>query len=760
MADVFVSYKREDALRVRKLVEALRAAELDVWWDDDIPASAPWEATIERALAEARTVLVCWSPDAVTSENVRSEARVAREDGRLIQLFLRPCQPPLFFGERQGIDLTKWRGGTNDPRIAKVVDAVRKTKAGERLDGAEHARRTRRTDMRIAAATAAFLVVAASLAAWLLLAPASKTGPTTLAVLPFRAQSPADTSLVDGIWDDTRGALGHNPNLRVIGRESMEALSGKALQPDDYRRMTGADYLLGGSVEHVGDQVQMKLNLTRTRDGVEVWSDRIGGKLDDVFALQARIAEEVEGRIRGRVAPGGGKVAANIATSAEVYAIYAQARTKLRARGPSAREAIPLLKRAVAMDSNYAPAWADLAEATKLRGVGSAEQVRSEASAYVKRALTLAPNLGHAHAVWALVQDVSPQTEGELRRAVALDPGDKEAWMWLGNCLLQQNRVKDALDAHSRAVEIEPLWFNSMYNKMDDLARLDDRRGLSRELRRVEGLGDPYLTLRAREHVAWLTGQIAEAARDELEIRRRFPDQTGRFDIAEILLSLGYLDEFAAILGISRSEMAPYRGEPLSSEQLRKRYPDPRDFWQDSDTALVYARLLPKHGRLAEYAGLYKAAFKNADDYYGAVAWASWGQFADQAPNVAANLRAAGETALAQEINDKEEAILAPLLRNGPANWQMGWRLAELRASEGRYDEAVALLRRAIGQGWLPDGATFAIDMAEEPCFAPLLNRPDFQAIRNHVLSHLEEQRRQITPAMLAAASIPRAAAA
>jgi hypothetical protein len=72
MADVFVSYKREDALRVRKLVEALRAAELDVWWDDDIPAAAPWEATIERALADARTVLVCWSPDAVTSKNVRS----------------------------------------------------------------------------------------------------------------------------------------------------------------------------------------------------------------------------------------------------------------------------------------------------------------------------------------------------------------------------------------------------------------------------------------------------------------------------------------------------------------------------------------------------------------------------------------------------------------------------------------------------------------------------------------------------------------
>ena len=61
MADVFISYKREDAARVRKLVAALRAVELDVWWDEDIPPSAPWEATIEKALAGAKAVIVCWS---------------------------------------------------------------------------------------------------------------------------------------------------------------------------------------------------------------------------------------------------------------------------------------------------------------------------------------------------------------------------------------------------------------------------------------------------------------------------------------------------------------------------------------------------------------------------------------------------------------------------------------------------------------------------------------------------------------------------
>src|SRR5437868_1457775 len=116
----------------------------EAWLDDVVRrawrgqySSAPWEATIEQALAGAKAVIVCWSPASVASENVRSEARVAREDGRLIQVFVKPCTPPLFFGERQGVDLSKWRGNADDPRIATLVEAVRKVEAGEPVEGGE-----------------------------------------------------------------------------------------------------------------------------------------------------------------------------------------------------------------------------------------------------------------------------------------------------------------------------------------------------------------------------------------------------------------------------------------------------------------------------------------------------------------------------------------------------------------------------------------------------------------------------------------------
>lgn len=132
MADIFISYKRENQDAVQGVVQGLRGAGLSVWWDQDIAPDDPWEATIERELNAAKVVIVAWSEAAVASENVKAESRRARNAGKLIQTYVQACEPPLFFGERQGVDLSNWNGNANDNRFQAVVTAARAILAGKK----------------------------------------------------------------------------------------------------------------------------------------------------------------------------------------------------------------------------------------------------------------------------------------------------------------------------------------------------------------------------------------------------------------------------------------------------------------------------------------------------------------------------------------------------------------------------------------------------------------------------------------------------
>ncbi|MGE0187581.1 MAG: toll/interleukin-1 receptor domain-containing protein [Hyphomonadaceae bacterium] len=132
MADIFISYKRENQDAVQRIVQGLRGAGHTVWWDQDIEPDAPWEATIERELEAAKVVIVAWSQAAVASENVKAEARRARNQGKLIQIYVQPCDPPLFFGERQGVDLSNWNGNVDDNRFRTILTAVKAVLEGKR----------------------------------------------------------------------------------------------------------------------------------------------------------------------------------------------------------------------------------------------------------------------------------------------------------------------------------------------------------------------------------------------------------------------------------------------------------------------------------------------------------------------------------------------------------------------------------------------------------------------------------------------------
>jgi len=130
MADVFLSYAREDAARARQVAEGLERAGLDVFWDNEIPPGTTWADYIELKLSQCKALIVLWSAQSTKSQSVREEARLGRDKGVLIPVLLDGAQPPFGFGEVQAADLTAWQGDQNDPNWRRVVDAVSRVATG------------------------------------------------------------------------------------------------------------------------------------------------------------------------------------------------------------------------------------------------------------------------------------------------------------------------------------------------------------------------------------------------------------------------------------------------------------------------------------------------------------------------------------------------------------------------------------------------------------------------------------------------------
>jgi uncharacterized membrane protein YhaH (DUF805 family) len=124
MADVFISYAREDHSRAEQVARALSAMGLECFWDTEIPPGQTWSDYIEGKLNAARAVVVLWSQHSTRSQWVREEARMGRDKSKLIPAVIDGSAPPLGFGEVQAADLTLWRGETNSPQWTRFANAV------------------------------------------------------------------------------------------------------------------------------------------------------------------------------------------------------------------------------------------------------------------------------------------------------------------------------------------------------------------------------------------------------------------------------------------------------------------------------------------------------------------------------------------------------------------------------------------------------------------------------------------------------------
>ncbi|MEL6569391.1 MAG: TIR domain-containing protein [Pseudomonadota bacterium] len=170
MADIFISYKREDKHLAEDTIHALKQAGFSVWYDDRIDPHTSWDETIEREIAAAKAVVVLWTPRSVASQWVRTEADYAAQHGKIVPVMLEQSAVPLAYRRTQFADLTQWDGNADDRNFEKLTGWVRglvdgsgsgPDSIGASTFGAEPARKKKGSPLPVLAALAVLLIAGA-----------------------------------------------------------------------------------------------------------------------------------------------------------------------------------------------------------------------------------------------------------------------------------------------------------------------------------------------------------------------------------------------------------------------------------------------------------------------------------------------------------------------------------------------------------------------------------------------------------------------
>jgi len=114
LPDIFLSYNREDQATARRFAEAFARAGMSVWWDATLRSGEAYDQVTEKALREAKAVVVLWSKRSVDSRWVRAEATLADRNRTLVPAMIETCDRPIMFELTQTADLSQWSGDAGD----------------------------------------------------------------------------------------------------------------------------------------------------------------------------------------------------------------------------------------------------------------------------------------------------------------------------------------------------------------------------------------------------------------------------------------------------------------------------------------------------------------------------------------------------------------------------------------------------------------------------------------------------------------------
>jgi TolB-like protein/DNA-binding winged helix-turn-helix (wHTH) protein/Flp pilus assembly protein TadD len=263
---------------------------------------------------------------------------------------------------------------------------------------------------------------------------AERTGVPMLAVLPFVAAGPAGDSefFASGMHDDLLTQLAQLQSMRVISRTSVYQYRDSDRSIRDIGRELGADAILEGRVQRVGDQIHINVQLVDAHADVHLWAQQYDRELTpaNIFDIQAEIARSIASALDSTLTRTDAAQLHVLPTdNMAAYRAYHEAMVLRSTEGIGAPAYIAALERAVSVDPEFVRAWAELAGAISYRNIGRRDpDLILRLESMLERIRGLAPQsseylIAQAYYTYYVVKDYDPALT-LIQQARGLRPSD------------------------------------------------------------------------------------------------------------------------------------------------------------------------------------------------------------------------------------------------------------------------------------------------------------------------------------------------
>jgi tetratricopeptide (TPR) repeat protein len=414
----------------------------------------------------------------------------------------------------------------------------------------------------------------------------------------------------------------------------------------------------------------------------------------------------------------------NQTTTPEVYDRYLAARQLLRDRREvTLKEADRLLREAIRLDPNYAPAYAELSQVLILRsdhptsyGTLPFRQARAEAETLARKAIALDPNLGDAYAALGFLYLYDKRATPYYQKAVALSPQRSEYHRWLAQSLWLLNRYDEAIAEYRRAIEIDPLWginYEHLTGQLHFIGRDAEANEVARRFLALSS--DQRGKLQLLRSMANDESRAADNLRYARALYAAYPqERIMKFWLASPLSLLGENRQAAQLMASDPTAHAALTGNWPQLARLTEGLG--RDYWERA-TLWNTEKLLVASGRSDVVVRLYDQAVPF-------IRSGALDPSLVMTPDTVLALRIVGRNADANSVLASAEKASAKLPPRGVGHIQRELDLIAFAALKGRNDEALSRLGALTRTNAVAVGSLPAMSLTNNPILAGVKNDP------------------------------------